>query len=141
MIKDVVGFPDYEISSFGTVTNKVTGHQLKPFWQYKKPNQFLSVTLYRDGKGSNRFVANLVWETFWHSIDRKYMIIHKDGDRSNCAFTNLDLVVRNRTNQGDLRNQAIFALEKLGFTHSSIAVILRVNVRTIRNILAGKRYG
>ena len=82
-------FPIYSISDFGRVRNELRGTLLKNCYvQYG----MLVVSLYRDGKQHRRSVATLVAGSFIPSPPREDFttIIHKDGNRDNCHYTNLD---------------------------------------------------
>ena len=53
-------------------------------------NGYLTVDLYRDGKRSTRRVHRLVAQEFVSNPDNKPEVSHKDGNKHNNAFTNLE---------------------------------------------------
>ncbi len=84
-IKD---FEDYEISSWGRVRNK-SGSILLP---YKNHKGYLKIGLYKDGKSHKKRIHRLVAETFIANPNYLPEVNHKDGNKENNSFTNLEWV-------------------------------------------------
>ncbi len=50
------------------------------------------VTLFKNGVGSNHRVCDLVWTSFKGEIPNGYFVSHIDGNKTNNALVNLQLV-------------------------------------------------
>jgi hypothetical protein len=96
--RPVVGFPGYEVSSFGRVRSldRISGgrhhHAVKGrmLTQTRKPNDgYLSVPLCRNGQQSTINVHRVVSEAFLGPRPADYDTCHNDGDKTNNAVTNL----------------------------------------------------
>lgn len=83
---EIQNFPNYEISTQGSVRNKVTGRIVKPS---KTKKGYLSLNLYRDGKSSSKLVHRLVAETFIPNPENKPTVDHLDRDKENNCVDNL----------------------------------------------------
>lgn len=84
-IKD---FPDYEISSWGRIRNK-KGEILTP---YKNHKGYLKIGLRQDGADHKKRIHRLVAETFLPNPNNLPEVNHKDGNKENNSFTNLEWV-------------------------------------------------
>lgn len=90
--KEVYDFPLYEISSFGRVRNRSSGHILKP--AINQSGVYI-VGLRAMGKTYMRGLAKLVANAFLEDVE-EYLgvsafdhVLHLDHDRSNCRASNL----------------------------------------------------
>jgi hypothetical protein len=88
---DFMGYPDYEVSNFGRVKslprNTTKGKILK---QGKQKNGYLTVMLYKDGKGKTFTVHRLVCLTFLENPLNLPQINHKDENKENNKVENLE---------------------------------------------------
>ena len=84
-IKD---FENYEISSWGRIRNK-KGQILSP---YKNHKGYLKIGLMKDGKDHKKRIHRLVAETFIANPENLPEVNHKDGNKENNSFTNLEWV-------------------------------------------------
>ena len=88
--EDIPGYDGrYQISSWGRVYNAEKKVFLKPSVHNKGS---LRVDLYRDGKRKHHKVHRLVAEAFIPNTDNKPQVMHKDGNKQNNSFTNLEWV-------------------------------------------------
>jgi hypothetical protein len=89
--KDIKGYEEYyEVSDLGNVRSKVSGDLLKPFSGSRK---YLSVDLGYIGKPKRVKLHKLVMETFNpEGYFKGADIDHKDGNKQNNTFTNLEYV-------------------------------------------------
>ena len=94
--KQIKGFPNYEVSTYGNVRNVKTGKILK---QNKRPNGYLIVFLYNNGKRQLLSVHVLVAKAFLpdtgHNPDGTLMVghhevNHKDQNKKNNNLLNLE---------------------------------------------------
>ena len=84
-IKD---FENYEVTNTGEVINTKSGKVLK---QYKSPDGYLEVYLYKDGKRKYKLVHRLVAEAFIPNPDNLSEVNHRDEDKTNnFVFLNED---------------------------------------------------
>jgi len=85
--KTITDYDNYEVSSFGRVRNKNTGHiknlQENSDGKYK-------VNLWKNNKGSNLTVHRLVVSHFLSNEENKKFVIFADGDLSNLKLSNLN---------------------------------------------------
>ncbi len=88
--KDVENFPSYEISTYGTVRNKITKIPLKIVTKSKKPN----VKLIKDNKVYYCSLKSIFIKAFFDNYRNIKSIRHKDGDTSNFNLNNLDIIYR-----------------------------------------------
>ena len=110
MFKDIKGFENYKINEYGEIISKEriihdkAGHiytlkerKLKP---YVCKNGYLRVDLMKDGKRYPKFVHILVAENFLKRKDEnKNIINHKDGNKQNCYYKNLEWCTYSENNQ------------------------------------------
>lgn len=83
--KTVPGCGDYEVSNLGRVRHARTGCPKVPT---KRPAG-LVINLYSNKKTNVRNLRSIVAEAFIGGRRPGEMTVHKDGDRSNCAASNL----------------------------------------------------
>lgn len=82
---DLEEFPNYQVSSFGRVRNKITGYILKPFTDRYG---YLRLSI---GTQDNVYVHKLVCETFYgHPDDPRAQVNHIDCNRQNNHVFNLE---------------------------------------------------
>lgn len=82
---DIEGFPSHQVSTYGNVRNKKTGHVLKPF---ADRYGYLRLSL---GNVDNVYIHKLVAETFIGCpIGERMQINHIDCDRQNNHVDNLE---------------------------------------------------
>lgn len=87
--KKVKGNEYYEVSSIGRVLNTVTGK----FIGNKGYDGYMHVIIKIEGKLKNKRIHSLVWEAFGKgTASRKMVVDHKDRNRSNNKFENLQLI-------------------------------------------------
>lgn len=79
----------YEVNRAGVIRNAITKRERRT----NAPNVLLIARKMR--RHYSR--ARLVWRAFHGDLPRGYKIVHKDGDRTNCALDNLELVATDRT--------------------------------------------
>lgn len=85
--KPIVGFPDYEVSNYGRVVNRVTGRYMA---QLRNQRGIVQVGLSRGKRQHRRSLAVLVAHAFVprHAHPSYDTPIHIDGDRTNCRADN-----------------------------------------------------
>ena len=99
--KVIKGFPNYEVSTFGNVRNVKTGKMLK---QNKRPNGYLAVHLYNNGKKQILSVHVIVAKTFLPGTGKNpdgsimvghHEVNHRDENKQNNNLLNLEWTDRN----------------------------------------------
>lgn len=158
--KIIIGFENYKISDLGDVRSLKRNIILKPI---KEKNGYLSVVLY-DNKKPKRFnIHRLVGIAFIENIENNPVINHKDGNKHNNIYTNLEWTTHNKNNKHayDLGLKKPTWKGKFGYDHNkSKAVlqydkfgkyideygslheasrILKINVSNIMSVCQGKR--
>ncbi len=145
----------YLVYENGDIQNEKTKRILKP---QSNGNGYLKVTLTIKGNQIQRYVHRLVAYAYLPN-SWKEQINHKDGDKSNNHFTNLEWVTNqeNRTHavesgmipsgeecyNSKLSKEnitVIFKMEKDGILRYKIAEFFNVSRSTISEILNGNRY-
>lgn len=87
--KDIDGYENYQVTSWGRVFNKETGRFLKPQVHDKG---YLRIDLCKDGDRKHFKVHRLVAEAFIPNPECKPQINHIDGNNQNNSVTNLEWV-------------------------------------------------
>lgn len=154
--RGLVDWPLYEVSDFGRVRNRETGHVLTPWLTHKG---YLCVELHRNKRGYKRHVHRLVCEA-WHGPSLPgAQAAHLDGSRTNNIPSNLIWAtntencrhreLHGRTARGErcggakLSNESvrrISGLVGLGETQKAIAERFGVSEQAIHCIAAGKTW-
>ena len=93
--KEVEGFPNYEISTWGRVFNKRIGRFQTPYHHHKG---YLRVDLVNEDGRKHFKVHRLVATAFIPNPDGKPQVNHIDGNPANNSVTNLEWVT-NRENK------------------------------------------
>lgn len=87
---DVLGFPQYRVSSFGRVYSKRRERLLKP---NNANNGYQMVALFGDqNKRKYCLLHRVVYEAFYGAIPNGLYVNHKDEDKHNNHLDNLELV-------------------------------------------------
>ena len=81
------GFQNYTISNCGNVTTIKTGKIRKP---RNNGIGYMQVDLFSNGKSTNKYLHKLVAEHFLNALPSDE-INHKDGNKSNCHVSNLEI--------------------------------------------------
>lgn len=96
--KQIKGFPDYEVSTFGNIKNVKTGKMLKLIVRNKNKG-YLAVKLFNNGKSKYLYVHVLVAKTFLPDTERNpdgtlmnghHQINHRDENKRNNNLLNLE---------------------------------------------------
>ena len=93
--KDIDGFDGkYQVSSWGRIRNAITKCIIKP---YSNTKGYLKVGLYKgdDNKRIKFRVNRLVASAFIPNPYSLPQVNHKDGNKANNSFTNLEWVTNN----------------------------------------------
>jgi len=94
IMKDIEGFKDnYSISNRGRLWSKKKNKFLKP-----SIGRYKTITLYDKKKTLNTSIHRLVALAFVANIDCKSEVNHKDGDKLNNEFYNLEWVTTSENN-------------------------------------------
>lgn len=83
----IQGFPNYSITSGGTVLNMITGNVMKP---YTSKRGYVSVRLSHKGKQTNKYIHRLVAIHFLENPEELPHVNHIDEDKSNNSLLNLE---------------------------------------------------
>lgn len=86
IMKTIVNWPDYKVSTLGRVWSIQRGKFLKPL----KSNDYLAVKLYRRGKFKVIMLGTLVLETFVGPCPEGYIAKHLNGDNTDNRLINLE---------------------------------------------------
>lgn len=84
--RKVRGYRNYSVSNLGRVRNDKTQRILKPF----KSKGRYRVSLYEDGDPEVYLVSRLVADAFVPNPERKREVMHKNGDVTDNAASNLE---------------------------------------------------
>ena len=94
--RGVKGYPNYEVSSIGSVRNKKRGRLLAI--AYHKKSGYGCVTLWRNNKPTTLLIHRVVASAFIQNPERKPDVNHKDGNKANNSITNLEWVTARENN-------------------------------------------
>ena len=93
--RDILGFEGrYQVSSWGRIRN-AKGQMMK---FYKNDKGYLKIELQKNGTGYKFRVNKLVAQAFIPNPLNLPQVNHKDGNKENNSFTNLEWIT-NRDNQ------------------------------------------
>lgn len=84
--REIVGFPNYLVSSLGRIYNMKHDRFLKEFYTYG----YAHVQLYCEGRAVTKKVHRLVAEAFLYRENLNDVVNHIDGDRGNNVVFNLE---------------------------------------------------
>lgn len=142
----IVGFPDYEVSSYGRVRRVVAsehGHPPKVLTSCFDPKGYARIHLMLNGKRHSRIISRLVCQAFHGNPPSPYhQAAHGDGNKKNNRMDNLRWATR-RENEADKKahgtaltgdrhfSRRLPALVPRGQSHA-MAVLTEENVREIR---------
>lgn len=136
-IKD---FPNYSVSSSGSVRNDNRMSLLKPTTNHKG---YLYVVLSKDGKTTTKKIHRLVAESFIDNPDNKPQVNHIDGNKQNNDVSNLEWctnqenqdhfwrVIKNKQYKKRPINRRSYALSE----NPRARKVLRVNDNKVYNCL------
>lgn len=85
--KESTEVPRYEVSSLGNVRFTDTK---KPKYTYKHKSGYIHLTYKESGKQKSKKVHRLVAKEFCDNPESKHCVNHRDGDKSNNVFYNLE---------------------------------------------------
>ena len=89
LFRDIEGYENYQVTSWGRVFNKETKQFLAP---EKHDKGYLRVDLYKNGVRKHFKVHRLVADAFIPNPMNKPQINHIDGNNQNNSATNLEWV-------------------------------------------------
>lgn len=100
--KDIVGYEGlYKISSDGIIESLKTG-------KYKKltlsSTGYLVTTLYKNNKGTTKYIHRLIAEHFIYNPKNLKVINHIDGDKTNNSLKNLEWCTYSQNNKHAFEN-------------------------------------
>jgi len=131
-MKKVDGFENYSVTRLGQVWSHNRNLWLRPG---KSGKGYFQVVLHKDGKPHAKFVHRLVGLAYIENPDNKPDINHKDGNRLNNHFTNLEWVTKSENTQ----HAYDMGLMKRGEDHN-MAKLSQVQVDYIRQQYATGNY-
>lgn len=145
--KEIKGYERYRVSDEGVVFSTIS-NQIKKSFKDKKG--YMRVQAYKEGKPYTFKVHRLVAQHFIPNFDNKPQINHKDGDKTNNHWMNLEwitnkenyeharglgLSTRNRL-VWDLREQLAYA-KAIGYQIHFLAQALNTTTTTINRAIQG----
>ena len=96
--RDINNFPNYQVSNFGNVRNKIRGNIIKPIINIKNKKtgyKCLQVNISNtEGIQRHKSIHKLVADAFLENPENKEMVDHIDGITSNNNFSNLRWATR-----------------------------------------------
>ena len=139
--KGIPRFGDYEVSSWGRIRSVRTGNVLRP---QVHPRGYHKVTLYHRRTPYQRYVHQLVAQSFLPGYRERAHIRHLDDNYDNNHYKNLGMV-RNRkyrvwrTSVRGGRPVRIIELDKTFVNAYGAARYIRGDVSCIYRVLSGQR--
>ncbi|QGN59904.1 NUMOD4 domain-containing protein [Leuconostoc citreum] len=108
--KTIKDFTNYEVSTNGEVRNKKSGNTLKP---REQANGYLLVSLYVNGKVTQKYVHRIVAETFIQNPENKEQVNHLNECKSDNRADNLGwTTAQENSNYGTRNDRVAVALSK-----------------------------
>lgn len=102
--KDIDGYEkEYQISNCGRIKSKYKidrfgrvyeERMIKPHKQHRGDNQYINVTLSKDGIKKRYYVHRLVMKNFNEDYEESLQVNHKDGNKENNKINNLEMVTK-----------------------------------------------
>lgn len=145
--KDIKGYEGfYQVSNLGNVRSVERivyysdGRKFKYFSQKRKfgvNDGYLFVPLFKNKKSKNRYVHRLVAEAFIPNPNNKKYINHKDYNRGNNIYTNLEWVTAKENTAHSLCH---FDISKIPLPSSGHRYIRWRNKRGIYEIVVKHKY-
>lgn len=159
----VPGYPDYEVSSLGSVRRPVGGFRKTAIGlKSRMRNQYLSVSIKHDGEGlyRNHSLHRILAASFIPNPENLPCVNHKDGNKLNNNLSNLEWVTYKQNsdhaiqnglinNHGEGNRQHVLKSDKVielvghgraGASYASLARKHGVSESTICDIFAGKTW-
>jgi hypothetical protein len=103
--KDIINYPNYEVSNLGNVRNKKTNKILKPF---STGNEYLKVSLNKNGKPKQFFIHRLVAQTFIPNPNNLKEVNHiKEFEKTNNNVENLEWCDHSYNQNYGTRNERV----------------------------------
>ena len=94
--RDIIDFPNYQVSNLGNVKNIITNKILKPMKNRKNNGRYACYEVIlrneshaNSSKGKHLKISRLVAEAFIPNPENKPFVDHIDNDSSNNHYTNL----------------------------------------------------
>lgn len=147
---------NYYVSAKGSVFNKKTGKTLK---QFLNGNKYFYTMLTINGKGKKFYNHRLVAECYLENTENKPQVNHKDGDKLNNHYSNLEWVTRQENMNHAKENglmctnfrpasaklnkeevEKIKEMYKNGMSTRKIAEKVKVGKSSVHLIVSGKSY-
>lgn len=128
-IKDVLDYPNYQITQEGIVFNKYSGRALKQ--RLNRKTGYLQVSLWKNNAGKNYSVHRLVAIHFLEKPLDKYQVNHKNGIKTNNHVDNLEWVTKSEN--------AVHAI-KAGLKRYSTRVPRAVFITYLYRVISGESY-
>ena len=120
----------YAVSNLGRVKNIKTGRILK---QFKDKDDYMLVTLYKDGKRKTHKVHRLVLSNFKANPDNKPCVNHLDENPSNNNLNNLSWCTYKENNNYGKHNERMASTHKANGIYDKISDKYSIPVYCITN--------
>lgn len=102
MYKQVEGYENYIVNECGRIVNSKYNRELA---QTVDSEGYLTVQLWKNGKGKTCLIHRLVALAFIDNPEKKPHVHHKDSDRRNCHVDNLAWVTNKENCQERVKKQ------------------------------------
>ena len=84
------GYPNYEVSNYGRVTNVNTGRDISPYPD--KRTGILRVAIYRNGSRKDVQLKRLVAKCYFLNYQDDSKVNHRNNNKADCSVLNLTLI-------------------------------------------------